>query len=93
MEAAGKGKSAFFEQLYSQRGIDTNALRPLLDQLAEVEARQKKAAVSATAFAGGTDAAAKSAAQLSYQLRQVGPQFTDIVTSLASGQAPLTVLI
>lgn len=93
MEAAGKGKSAFFEQLYTQRGIDTNALRPLLDQLAEVEARQKKATIAATGFAGGTDAAAKSAAQLSYQLRQVGPQFTDIVTSLASGQAPLTVLI
>ena len=93
LEASGKGKAAYFEQLFSMRGVDTNALRPLLDQLAEVEARQKKATIAATGFAGGTDAAAKSAAQLSYQLRQVGPQFTDIVTSLASGQAPLTVLI
>jgi phage-related minor tail protein len=93
LESAGKGQAAYFEQLFSARGVDINALRPLLDQLAEVEARQKKAAQAAAGFASGTDAAGKSAQQLAYQLRQVGPQVTDIVTGLASGQAPLTVLI
>jgi len=43
--------------------------------------------------AGGVDAVGVSAKQTAAALRGVPAQFTDIVTSLASGQAPLTVFL
>lgn len=57
-------------------------------------ALQAQAAEKATAgLAGQTDKAGISARQTAAALRGVPAQFTDIVTSLQGGQAPLTVLL
>lgn len=56
--------------------------------------RQAQAAEKATAgFSNQTQKAGVSAAQTAAALRGVPAQFTDIVTSLQGGQAPLTVLL
>lgn len=79
MEAGSKTSAKYFETLASQRGVDVNALRPYLDQLDALNAKQKDVGISA--------------GQTANALRMVPAQLTDIVTSLASGQQPLTVLI
>lgn len=79
LKAGEKGSSAYFEQLASQRGANLDVLRPYINQLRELEAQQNRTGVSV----GQTTAA----------LRQLPAQFTDIVTSLMSGQQPLTVFI
>jgi lambda family phage tail tape measure protein len=79
MEAGSKSGSEYYKVLAGQRGIDTTALKPYLDQLDAAANKQGKAGVSA--------------AQMANNLRMVGPQVTDIVTSLQAGQKPLTVFI
>ncbi|KIF80774.1 phage tail length tape measure family protein [Noviherbaspirillum autotrophicum] len=79
MQAGSKSSSDYYKALAGQRGIDVNALQPYLDQLDATVAKQAKAGISA--------------AQMSAALRSVPAQFTDIATSLASGQAPLTVFL
>lgn len=79
MEAGSKTSAKYFETLAAQRGVDVNALRPYLDQLDALNAKQKDVGVSA--------------GQTAQALRMIPAQMTDIVTSLASGQQPLTVLI
>ena len=85
-KAGERGTAAFFENLASQRGANLGALQPYLDQLRQVEAAQRLAT-------GSLNTMGVSAAQTRAALRQLPAQFTDIFTSLSSGQAPLTVLI
>lgn len=82
-EAGGRGTAAYFEAMAKARGLNVSALEENLAKLRQVEAAQQR--LQAT---GETSARAASAA-----LRQVPAQFTDIVTGLAAGQAPLTVLL
>lgn len=86
LKAGEKGTASYFETLAAQRGISGEALKPYLEQLRQAEAAQK----AASASLGGMGV---SAAQTAAALRQVPAQFTDIATSLASGQAPLTVFL
>lgn len=93
LEAGGRSGSKYFEALASQRGISVDALKPYLAQLDAVNAKQAaaKAALEATSPAlanVGMSARATAAA-----MRNVPAQFTDIVTSLQGGQAPLTVFL
>ncbi len=60
---------------------------------ASAEASLKKLEGQAARTQSATNNLTASQRQLQQQMRQVEPQITDIVTSLYSGQAPLTVLI
>jgi len=93
MEAGSKTSAKYYETLASQRGVDVSALRPYLDQLDAVAAKQRQAQQALGATDNGLKGVGISAAQTANALRMVPAQLTDIVTSLASGQAPLTVLI
>jgi len=86
MEAGERGSAKFYEALANQRGVSVDALRPYLQQLDEVTKRQE----AARASLGNVGI---SAAQTAAAMRQVPAQFTDIVTSLQAGQAPMTVLL
>ena len=77
--AGGRDTAAYFESIAQARGANLDALRPYLDQLKQAQELQRGAGMSA--------------AQMANSMRMVGPQVTDIVTQLASGQAPLTVFI
>lgn len=79
MEAGSKSGAEYYRVLASQRGIDTNSLKPYLDQLDVAAAKQVKTGISA--------------GQMSAALRGVPAQFTDIATSLQAGQSPLTVFL
>lgn len=79
LEAGGKSNAKYFELLASQRGVDTGSLKPYLDQLDAASAKQVSTGLSAK--------------QLSASLRGVPAQFTDIATSIAAGQNPLTVFL
>ncbi len=86
IKSAETGAAGFYQTLAGQRGVNTDALKPYLEQLRQAEAAQKLAT-------GGLDKMGVSAAQTANALRQVPAQFTDIITSLQGGQAPLTVLL
>ena len=86
MEAGERGTSRYFEALASQRGANVEALRPYLSQLEEARRR-------ADAVTGSVGQMGMSTKQTAAALRGVPAQFTDIFTSLASGQQPLTVLL
>lgn len=86
LNAGGKAGSEYYELLARQRGVSVDALRPYLDQLRQAEAAQKVA----TGSLGKMEVSAK---QTAAALRGVPAQFTDIITSLQGGQAPLTVLL
>ena len=77
--AGGRDTAAYFESIAQARGANLDALRPYLDQLKQAQELQRGAGMSA--------------AQMANNMRMVGPQITDIVTQLASGQAPLQVFI
>ncbi|MCG9074281.1 phage tail tape measure protein [Laribacter hongkongensis] len=79
MESGGRNTRQYFEALASQRGLDANALKPYLDQLDKVSASHVRTGLSAK--------------EMSFALRGVPAQFTDIAVSLASGQQPLTVML
>lgn len=86
MQAGEAGTAKYFETLGGLRGADANALKPYLDQLRQAEAAQ-------SAASGSLGKMEMSAKQTTAALRQVPAQFTDIIVSLQSGQAPLTVLL
>jgi hypothetical protein len=86
LQAGERGSASYFETLAKQRGISGDALAPYLAQLRQAEAAQK----AATTSLGGMEVSAK---QTAAALRNVPAQFTDIITSLQGGQAPLTVLL
>lgn len=79
LQAGERGSAKYFETLAQQRGVDVATLQPYIDELKRVEAAQTKAGISAK--------------QTAAALRGVPAQFTDIATSLAGGQAPLTVFL
>lgn len=85
-KAGERGTAAYFETLATQRGANVAALQPYLEQLRQVEAAQRAAT-------GSLNTMGVSAAQTKNALRQLPAQFTDIITSLQGGQAPLTVLL
>lgn len=85
-EAGERNTSKYFEALANQRGVNTDVLRPYLSQLDDVIRQQNLAAA-------GLNGMNLSAGELKNALRSLPAQFTDIVTSLSSGQAPLTVFI
>ena len=86
MEAGERGTAKYFETLAGQRGANVDALKPYLAQLKQAEAAQQVAT-------GSLDKMGVSAKQTAAALRGVPAQFTDIITSLQGGQAPLTVLL
>lgn len=90
LELLGKTASQKLEFRIAEQGLDAAKFEPALKKLREIEAQAVKAAAVSTASLNSMGA---SAAQTANALRMVPAQFTDIVTSLASGQAPLTVLI
>jgi phage-related minor tail protein len=79
LEAGARGTSEYYAVLAKQRGVDPAALQPYLAALDAANGKTKQVGVSA--------------AQTAAALRGVPAQFTDIVTSLQGGQAPLTVLL
>ena len=93
LEAGGRSSAKYFETLASQRGVDTGALKPYLDQLETV--RQKQAEATMALVKGGVqfDKYGLSAKQTAAAMRQVPAQLTDIIVGLQGGQAPLTVLL
>lgn len=86
MEAGSRGTSQYYEAIAAQRGANVDVLKPYLAQLDAAVEKQNAARQS-------LNGVGLSAGQLSQALRSVPAQFTDIVTSLASGQAPMTVMI
>lgn len=84
--AGGRQTADYFEALGKQRGLSAEVLQPYLDGLRAAEAAQKAAT-------GSLGTMGVSARQTAAALRGVPAQFTDIVTSLQGGQAPLTVFL
>lgn len=93
MEAGSRTSREYYEALANQRGVNVTALRPFLDQLDAVAARQRVATAAVDAANPALARVGVSAAQTAAALRGVPAQFTDIVTSLQGGQAPLTVFL
>ncbi len=85
-ESGGKRNADYYERIAKLRGADISALQPAFEAARAAEAAQKAAS-------GSLNTIGLSAAQTTQALRQVPMQFTDIVTSLASGQAPLQVFL
>lgn len=79
MEAGGKATSDYYALLAQQRGVDPARLKPYLDQLDQVSARQQRAG--------------QTSGEMAAAMRTLPAQFTDIATSLASGQDPMLVLL
>lgn len=86
MQAGERGTASYFEKLSQQRGVSADAIKPYLEQLRQAEVAQRTAS-------SGLDKIGVSAKQTAAALRGVPAQFTDIVTSLQGGQAPLTVFL
>ena len=79
LEMLGKTASEKLEFQIGQKGLDTSKFEPMLAKLRELEAANVRVGMSA--------------GQMAANLRMVPAQMTDVVTSLASGQQPLTVLL
>ncbi|QDL55300.1 phage tail length tape measure family protein [Rhodoferax aquaticus] len=95
-------KSEYTEKLFDLRGIDKSKpqIAALLAGLKEVEAAQAALKASSEAATLGNsklppvlDKTGISAAQTANAMRMIPAQMTDVVVSLQSGQAPLTVLL
>ena len=78
-EMLGKTASEKLEFQIGQKGLDASKFEPMLAKLRQLEAANVRAGVSA--------------GQMANNLRMVPAQMTDVVVSLASGQAPMTVLL
>lgn len=90
LELLGKTASQRLEFNISDKGLDAAKFEPALKKLREIEAQALQAQRAAT---GSLDKMGLSAKQTAAALRGVPAQFTDIVTSLQGGQAPLTVFL
>ena len=90
LELLGKTASQKLEFKIEERGLDKAKFDPLLSKLRELELRSQESANAASASLGKVGV---SAAQTAAALRGVPAQFTDIATSIAGGQAPLTVFL
>lgn len=84
--AGGRQTADYFEAIGKQRGLSADVLAPYLEGLRAAEAAQKAAT-------GSLGTMGISAKQTAAALRGVPAQFTDIITSLQGGQAPLTVFL
>ena len=93
MEAGSKSSGDYYRALATQRGVDVNTLKPYLDQLDSVSAKQRAATSAMGGSVGALEKVGMSAKATAAALRNVPAQFTDIVVSLQAGQAPLTVLL
>lgn len=78
-EAGSRSTAEYFRTIAGQRNISLDTLKPYLAQLDAANERQVRAGLSA--------------GELKNALRSLPAQFTDIATSLASGQQPITVLL
>lgn len=90
LELLGKTASQRLEFNIADKGLDAAKFEPALKKLRELEAQAQAAQRAAS---GSLDKMGISAAQTAAALRGVPAQFTDIVTSLQGGQAPLTVFL
>ena len=90
LELLGKSASQKLEFKIEERGLDKAKFDPLLSKLRELEMRSQEASKAASA---SLNSVGISAAQTAAALRGVPAQFTDIATSIAGGQAPLTVFL
>ena len=86
LQLLGKTASEKFEILGAAKGLDAGKFAPYIAELKQAEAAQRVAT-------GSLDKMGISAAQTAAALRGVPAQFTDIITSLQGGQAPLTVFL
>ena len=86
LKSMGQGSAARFEALAEMRGIDPARIAPYIASLRAAE-QQAEALAKANARAG------LSTKEMAFAMRGIPAQFTDIATSLASGQRPLTVLL
>lgn len=77
----------------SLKNVPTAVLDELKVKLAATAQATHAMAASTVAVSAGLSGNAKSAKELQFALRGVPAQFTDIATSLASGQRPLQVLL
>jgi lambda family phage tail tape measure protein len=93
LEAGSRSTADYYRELANQRGVDANLLAPYLAALDNVQTKQKLAKQGLEATTPVVKQLGVSAAQTAAALRGVPAQFTDIVTSLQGGQAPLTVLL
>lgn len=93
IESGGKATAEYFRVLAQQRGVSTTALEPYLKQLEDAQRRQLQLNGALAGTANGFKQTELSAKSLSFALRQVPAQMTDIVTSLSAGQPPLQVLL
>jgi phage-related minor tail protein len=84
--AGGRGTADYFQTIAKQRGLNTDVLNPYIANLRAAEAAQ-------LAATGSLGKMGVSAAQTAAALRGVPAQFTDIITSLQGGQAPLQVFL
>lgn len=92
-EAGAKSGADYYVALANQRGVSTEVLKPYLAQLDQALAKQKAAQQVLDATSPSLGKVGVSAAQTAAALRGVPAQFTDIVTSLQGGQAPITVFL
>jgi phage-related minor tail protein len=86
LQLLGKTASEKLEFNINAKGLDASKFAPYIEELKKAEAAQRIAT-------GGLDKMGISAAQTAAALRGVPAQFTDIITSLQGGQAPLTVFL
>ena len=93
IEASNKGEAEYFRLLAQQRGKDTSVFEPYLKRLEEAQQKQSQFNSAIAGSANGFKQTEISAKSLSFALRQVPAQMTDIVTSLSAGQPPLQVLL
>lgn len=93
VEAGKKSNAEYFRSLAEQRGVDPATLKPYLDQLDAVVAKQRAAAQALGSSVPVVDQLGTSAKQTAWAMRGIPAQMTDIVVSLQSGQKPLTVLM
>ncbi|MBZ2208469.1 phage tail length tape measure family protein [Massilia soli] len=93
LKAGSKANAEYQEFRARQRGADPKVLEPYLAQLRAMEATQKAANVALGAASPVLNNVGMSAKATAAALRGVPAQFTDIVTSIQGGQAPLTVFL
>lgn len=93
MEAGSRSSAQYYETLAKQRGVDVSALRPYLDQLDEVQAKQRLATGALAAGGAELNKYGMSARATAAAMRGVPAQMTDIFVSLQGGQRPMTVLL
>lgn len=93
LEAGDKSTRAYQETLARMRGVDVAVLKPYLDQLDEMKAKQLAANAAMSGANVSLESVGMSAKATAAAMRGVPAQFTDIITSLQGGQKPLTVLM